>query len=169
MMKNNSDLRSDRVRLFSCLKRHLEKFPQLVCLLLFSSRYVCLFLWWQGRDRRDNKHSLCVQPAGHLRYEQQEQVNNSYYDFLLSSPGTQPNYPILKLFIFYEVLPPVGIEILISGSKFSIIRLKSQTREKNWIRTSVGFYRHTWGPSLSTIFDILVISENSWLICRYFI
>ena len=63
-----------------------------------------------------------------------------FYSVPLELNPTIPywNYSYFMKFL----LPPVGIEILISGSKFSIIRLKSQTREK--LNLNFRFYRHAW-------------------------
>ena len=99
------------------------------CLFITFFLALRLSLFVMTRQRRAGQQTQFVCPTSWTPPAGQEQVNSS--NFPRSLPGTQPNYPILKLFIFYEVPPPWGIEILISGSKFPIIRLKSQTRGKN--------------------------------------
>ena len=101
------------------------------CLFITFFLALGLSLFVMTRQRQGGQQTQFVFPTSWTPPAGQEQVNSSNYNFPVSLPGTQPNYLILKLFIFYEVPPPVGIEILISGSKFPISRLKSQTREKN--------------------------------------
>ena len=113
--------------------------PPACLFITFSARYVCLFLWWQAGDRADSTQFVCPTswtPPASEQFELEFSCQFAWNSTEISE--------ILKLFIFYELLllPPVGIEILISGYKFSIIRLKSQTREK--LNLNFRFYRHAW-------------------------
>ena len=104
--------------LFSCLKRHVAKFLKSCLFITFSSAlFLSLFVMTTRQDQLDISPPLNTR----LHFNQ---------NFILCLPETHRKNPILKLFIFYEVLL-----LFHGGSEFGYIKLsmiwfKSQTKKK---------------------------------------